>query len=67
MRIVIDEQFAHAVLIDGERFAPTERGVIWTATDKTDAQTFAKELATHITGKCRAVRVRVKIELAPTT
>jgi hypothetical protein len=66
MRNVQDEQFAYAVLIDGERFAIDRHGVKWITGKKKDAQAFAKELAEHLSGKCRPVRVRVKIELAPT-
>ncbi len=63
-RKIRDEQFAWAVLIDGERFALDGHGVKWITGKKKDAQEFAKELAQHITNKCRPVRVRVKIELA---
>jgi len=65
IRNVTDEQFAWAVLIDGEKFALDGHGVKWITGKKKDAQAFAKELSEHITNKCRPVRVRVKIELAP--
>jgi hypothetical protein len=65
MRSIIDEQFAYAVLIDGERFASDNNGVKWITGSKKDAQAFAKSLSQRIANKCRTVRVRVKIELAP--
>lgn len=62
--VVKDEQFAWAVLIDGEEFALDGHGVKWVTGKRKDAQTFAKELSKHIKNKCRPVRVRILIETA---
>jgi hypothetical protein len=56
------EQFAWAVVIGESKFALDGHGVRLITGKKKDAQAFAKELAEHVSQKCKPVRVRVLIE-----
>ena len=57
------DQVNYAVVIDGEKFAMNGWGGMWTAATMRSARTFAKELAVHVQCKCKAVKVRSRLEV----